>query len=197
MARPHRPNLAYQCRYCKSTEVVPVLDKQIEQAPKAGNKYRRHCLSCSRWLPMCSTEYFKQHPNAHVLPASEEPERENLIPLSEYEYTDEIRREKEKAESKSADRQQSIDNHRTIDDSNVTLDVAAEEKTGSLIQKAGERFHWNQVDEIRSFVGDESMAVIVIVDKEIPDKEIARETWEEVVLRVADRIRAGRHGLIQ
>lgn len=144
---------------------------------------------------MCSKDYYKQHPDPHVLPVSKEPERENLIPLSEYEYTDEISREKEKVESKSTDRDQSIDNHRIIDGPKGTLGVAAEENTGSLIQKAGERFQWNQVDEIRSLVGDESTDVIVVVDKEIPEEDIARETWEQVILREADRIRAQKRGL--
>lgn len=78
------PDMDYECRYCGSEDVVPVLDKGIADAPKAGNKYRRHCLSCWRWLPMCSASYFRAHDDPHVLPIEAEPERRNLVPLDEY-----------------------------------------------------------------------------------------------------------------
>lgn len=84
MSLPDIPDLGYKCRYCQSTDVVPVLDRGIEQAPKAGNKYRRHCLNCWRWLPMCSASYFRMHDDPHVLPVGAEPERENLAPLEVY-----------------------------------------------------------------------------------------------------------------
>lgn len=69
------------CKYCQQNQVVPVLDEEIEQRPRPGNKFRRFCQSCERWLPMCSSNYFRTHPTPHVLPIDEE----NPIPLSESE----------------------------------------------------------------------------------------------------------------
>lgn len=88
MSVPDLPDMDYECRYCGSEDVVPVLDKGIADAPKAGNKYRRHCLSCWRWLPMCSASYFRAHDDPHVLPIEAEAERRNLVPLEEYRQDD-------------------------------------------------------------------------------------------------------------
>mgnify|MGYP000639047981 FL=1 len=68
-----------ECKYCHDDQVVPVLDKEMEQQPRAGNKYRRHCLSCERWLPMCSEEYFRTHSDPHCLPIGEH----EIVRLSE------------------------------------------------------------------------------------------------------------------
>ena len=73
-----------ECRYCHENQVVPVLDKKMEQQPRAGNKYRRSCLSCGRWLPMCSAEYYRAHHNPHVLPIGES----EIVPLSEVDVTE-------------------------------------------------------------------------------------------------------------
>ena len=68
-----------ECKYGHECQVVPVLDKKIEQQPRAGNKYRRYCLSCERWLPMCSEEFFRTHSNPHCLPIGED----EIVQLSE------------------------------------------------------------------------------------------------------------------
>lgn len=68
-----------ECKYCQENQVVPVLDKEIEQQPHAENKYRGHCLSCERWLPMCSEEYFRTHSDPHYLPIGEH----EIVRLSE------------------------------------------------------------------------------------------------------------------
>lgn len=73
-----------ECKYCHENQVVPVLDKTMEQQPRAGNKYRRSCLSCGRWLPMCSEKYFRAHPNPHVLPIGEN----EIISLAELGVTE-------------------------------------------------------------------------------------------------------------
>ena len=49
-------------KYGHENQVVPVLDKTMEQQPRAGNKYRRSCLTCERWLPMCSEDTFDPIP---------------------------------------------------------------------------------------------------------------------------------------
>jgi len=69
------------CKYCQQNQVVPVLDEEIEQRPRPGNKFRRFCQSCERWLTMCSAKYFRTHPTPHVLPIDEE----YPIPLSQSE----------------------------------------------------------------------------------------------------------------
>lgn len=66
------------CKYCHSDRVVPVLDEGIEQRPPGGNKHRRRCLTCERWLPMCSAKAFRTHPDPHVLPV----DGIEVIPLS-------------------------------------------------------------------------------------------------------------------
>lgn len=91
------------CEYCASERVVPVLDKRIEKAPRAGNKYRTRCLGCWRWLPMTSKAAFKQHENSHILPADADPEKEdNLVALDDYDYRDEIEELVEKQERQRA-----------------------------------------------------------------------------------------------
>lgn len=72
-----------ECKYCSKSQVVPVLDEETEQLSRPGNKFRRFCLACGRWLPMCSAKYFRSHPNPHVLPIGET----EIIPISESEET--------------------------------------------------------------------------------------------------------------
>lgn len=79
-----------KCRYCASGRIVPVLDKRIERSHRAGNKFRQLCKGCRRWLPMTSEEHFRNHHSPHVLPADASPDAENVIPLTEYEYDDEL-----------------------------------------------------------------------------------------------------------
>lgn len=88
MPQPNRTRSTEPCRHCNETEVVPVLDKGIEERAKAGNKYRQFCLACHRWLPMCSTAHYETHPNPHVLPVGAEPVAENLITRSSFHDSD-------------------------------------------------------------------------------------------------------------
>lgn len=77
------------CRYCSEPAVVPVLDKNIERSPKAGNKFRRFCLACTRVLPMTSEEYFREHDRPHVLQVGDSldpDEPGSVVPLNEYDY---------------------------------------------------------------------------------------------------------------
>lgn len=87
-----------ECRYCGCEKVVPVLDKRIEQSPKAGNKFRTACIGCNRWLPMTSEEVFRSHDRPHVLPlegvpklsSDEDPDVEDVVPLEDYDYGPEL-----------------------------------------------------------------------------------------------------------
>ena len=79
-----------QCQYCSRANVVPVLDKRIEHHNRPGNAYRRFCLACERWLPMCSKEYYTSHPHPHVLPIGSDPEEGNIVELAEYDYEPEL-----------------------------------------------------------------------------------------------------------
>lgn len=74
-----------ECRYCASERVAPVLDKRIEQAPTAGNKYRTRCLSCWRWLPMTSSDAWEDSQKRWVLPADADPDNDdNLVTSRDY-----------------------------------------------------------------------------------------------------------------
>lgn len=74
------------CRYCASERVAAVLDKRIEQAPTAGNKYRKRCLGCGRWLPCCSAADFQTADHQHVLPRDADPEAEDpTVPAEEFD----------------------------------------------------------------------------------------------------------------
>jgi len=73
------------CKYCQSQRVAAVLDKQIEARPTAGNKYRKRCLDCGRWLPCCSTADFQAADRQHVLPRGVDRESENpTVPVEEF-----------------------------------------------------------------------------------------------------------------
>ena len=82
-----------ECRYCGANSVVPVLDKSIERKPTGGgNKFRRRCLSCYRWLPMTSEKYYRNHLHPHVLPVDADSDEEGCcVPLEEYDYGPEWR----------------------------------------------------------------------------------------------------------
>lgn len=74
-----------ECRYCASERVAPVLDKRIEQAPTAGNKYRTRCLACWRWLPMTSSDAWENSQKRWVLPADADPDNDdNLVTSRDY-----------------------------------------------------------------------------------------------------------------
>lgn len=74
------------CRYCASERVAAVLDKRMEKSPTAGNKYRKLCLACSRWLPMCGAADFQTADHQHVLPADADPDDEEpTVPAEEYD----------------------------------------------------------------------------------------------------------------
>ncbi|AAY24948.1 ORF 22 [Haloarcula hispanica virus SH1] len=74
------------CQYCASERVAAVLDKRIEASPTAGNKYRKRCLSCSRWLPMCGAADFQTAEHQHVLPRGADPESEDpTVPAEEFD----------------------------------------------------------------------------------------------------------------
>lgn len=62
------------CQYCASERVAAVLDKRMEKSPTAGNKYRKRCLSCGRWLPMCSAADYQTAEHQHILPADADPD---------------------------------------------------------------------------------------------------------------------------
>lgn len=74
------------CKYCQSQAVAAVLDKQIEARPTAGNKYRKRCLDCQRWLPCCSTADFQAADRQHVLPRGVDREaNQPTVPVEEYD----------------------------------------------------------------------------------------------------------------
>ncbi|AFD02294.1 putative protein 13 [Haloarcula hispanica icosahedral virus 2] len=74
------------CKYCQSQAVAAVLDKQIEARPTAGNKYRKRCLGCQRWLPCCSTADFQAADRQHVLPRGVDRDSEQpTVPVEEYD----------------------------------------------------------------------------------------------------------------
>lgn len=77
-----------ECEYCASRRVVPVLLKRIERSPTAGNKYRRFCQGCERWLPFCGESDYRQALHPHVLPADGDPDdaAEHIVPLEDYDY---------------------------------------------------------------------------------------------------------------
>ena len=73
------------CQYCASERVAAVLDKRIEKSPTAGNKYRKRCLACERWLPMCSAGDFQTAEHQHVLPADVDPDEDDpTVPAVEF-----------------------------------------------------------------------------------------------------------------
>ncbi|AGC65543.1 hypothetical protein K745_gp18 [Haloarcula hispanica virus PH1] len=74
------------CQYCASERVAAVLDKRIEASPTAGNKYRKRCLSCSRWLPMCGAADFQTADHQHVLPRGADPESDDpTVPAEDFD----------------------------------------------------------------------------------------------------------------
>ena len=74
------------CQYCASERVAAVLDKRMEHSPTAGNKYRKRCLSCERWLPMCSAGDFQTAEHQHVLPRDADPDDdEPTVPADEFD----------------------------------------------------------------------------------------------------------------
>lgn len=74
------------CEYCASQRVAAVLDKRIEQSPRAGNKYRQRCLNCGRWLPCCSAADFQTADHQHVLPRDSDPEADDpTVPVEEFD----------------------------------------------------------------------------------------------------------------
>jgi len=74
------------CKYCSSTRVAVVLDKRIQASPTPGNKYRKRCLECSRWLPMASAAQFETAKFRHVLPRDADPEGEEpTVPAEEFD----------------------------------------------------------------------------------------------------------------
>ena len=74
------------CQYCASERVAAVLDKRMEASPTAGNKYRQRCLSCERWLPMCSAADFQTAEHQHVLPRDTDAEEDDpTVPANEYD----------------------------------------------------------------------------------------------------------------
>lgn len=168
----------YECRYCGSSSVVPVLDKRMDEAPAAGNKYRRHCLSCARWLPMCSENYFKKHPDPHVLPTSDEPERENLVPLEEYDYAEEIKQ---------------VEGRMT---SSTREEIPFQSSEATIVQRLDGDLEYSNVAIDAGKLSSELPTLIAVIDGGEIDLEQAREAWEDIVLREADLIRARRRGFV-
>lgn len=74
------------CQYCASERVAAVLDKRIEAAPTAGNKYRKRCLGCSRWLPCCSAADFQTADIQHVLPRDADRDGDDpTVPVADFD----------------------------------------------------------------------------------------------------------------
>lgn len=55
-----------------------------------GNKYRRRCRECQRWLPCCSAKEWKAHDDPQVLPADADPNDPDLVPVEQTEYEERI-----------------------------------------------------------------------------------------------------------
>ncbi len=106
-----------ECDYCGAVSVVPVLDKRIEKAPTAGNKYRTRCTNCWRWAPMTSAGAWESSDRKLVLPSDADPEVEdNLVTNREYGRRD---AEEELAEKVS---EQGIDDDRLAADGGEDVD---------------------------------------------------------------------------
>ena len=74
------------CGFCSSTRVAVVIDKRIEASPTPGNKYRKRCLACDKWLTMASTAEFETCDFKHVLPRDADPDAEDpTVPADEYD----------------------------------------------------------------------------------------------------------------
>ena len=74
------------CGFCSSTRVAVVIDKRIEASPTPGNKYRKRCLACDKWLTMASTAEFETCEYKHVLPRDADPDAEDpTVPADEYD----------------------------------------------------------------------------------------------------------------
>lgn len=82
MAKPYTSMTDPTCQYCDDGEIVPVLDKNIEERDQPGNKYRRLCVSCERFNRMASGEEWDRHPDALVLPAGEARDAANVVSAS-------------------------------------------------------------------------------------------------------------------
>lgn len=69
----------HSCTYCDSDRLVPVLDKNIEEQDKPGNKYRRLCLACDRFGRMASADEWRDHDDARVIPAGKPREADEAV----------------------------------------------------------------------------------------------------------------------
>ena len=76
------------CQYCDSDRLVPVLDKNIEERDKPGNKYRRLCLACDRFGRMAGGDEWRNHPDARILPAGEPRKASAVVEASLFETAD-------------------------------------------------------------------------------------------------------------
>lgn len=76
------------CQYCGSDRVVPVLDKNIEERDKPGNKYRRVCVACERFGRMASADEWEAHDDALVLPAGAPRQATETVPAGAYDDPD-------------------------------------------------------------------------------------------------------------
>lgn len=80
-----------RCEHCDERAVVPVLDKNIDQSPLPGNKYRTCCIACGAFGPMTSERHWREHRRPHVLPKGRDADVGAIIPLTEYDYAHEYR----------------------------------------------------------------------------------------------------------
>lgn len=79
------------CRFCGSQRVVPVMFERMERARwQPGNPYRQFCLECERWLQMCARGAWMTHPDARVLPASQDASDALLVPAEQTRFADEL-----------------------------------------------------------------------------------------------------------
>lgn len=62
--------------------MVPVLDKNIEEQDRPGNKFRRLCVACERFGRMASGEEWADHDGALVIPAGEPRDADAAIQAS-------------------------------------------------------------------------------------------------------------------
>ena len=82
MAKPYQSQMP-ECQWCDDGgEIVPVLDKNIEERDKPGNKYRRLCVQCDRFNRMASGEEWENHPGALVIPVGEPREASAAVEAS-------------------------------------------------------------------------------------------------------------------
>lgn len=101
---------------------------------------------------MCSEEHFKTHCRPYVLPVGNDPERGDIIPLSEYDYTDEYRALRTSAydggEDYEASSQINSQNHSVTNCAFETREGhALKSQVRILVDCVGDMAHRNIIDD--------------------------------------------------